>query len=277
MTTFRYVSSAGELVFDQAHGYILKKPDGIDTVQVSVSQSQGIGQVGSTVQSRNVQPRPVTINGTLVGSNQAACKAALMATVLPDDSARLYCDDYYLDVVVTATPVVGALRHNAEFQFALLAAYPYWTHSESETAKLTGINKLFRFPWALREPYRFGERVKNQFIILKNDGHVEVPYRVQFTALGPVVNPRLIEASTNNYLAINKTMQPGERLEVKITHDKTFATSSIDGDVRGAIALGSRFFSLKAGDNVIKPDADSGKDDLQVEIDFASELVGVVL
>ena len=75
--TFRYVNANGDtLVFDYAHGYLINKPNGIDSIQVNLSQAQGIDQVGGTVQSATVQPRPVTLSGRIVGADGDARKAA---------------------------------------------------------------------------------------------------------------------------------------------------------------------------------------------------------
>ena len=66
---FRYVNDNGDsITFDFAGGYLINKPTGIDTVSVSLSQAKGINQTGATIQSRNVQPRPVNITGYLVGT-----------------------------------------------------------------------------------------------------------------------------------------------------------------------------------------------------------------
>ena len=72
---FRYVNENGDSVtFDYAGGFLISKPSGIDTLSVSLAQAQGIDQVGATIQSTNIQPRPVTIVGCLVGDEQAVNK-----------------------------------------------------------------------------------------------------------------------------------------------------------------------------------------------------------
>ena len=72
-------------------------------------------------------------------------------------------------------------------------------------------------------------------------------------------------------------MIAGERLGVRITHDRTTVESSVDGECRGALSLSSNLFSLNVGDNVLKPEAEAGLPNLQVDIDFATEVVGVAL
>lgn len=275
---FRYVNENGDSVtFDWAGGYLINKPVGIDTVPVSLSQAKGINQVGATIQSKNVQPRPVNITGRLVGDAQAVGKEKLLSVVRPDLSGKLYADDYYLNVFPTATPTIGYEDSFAKFQFSVLAAYPYWCKDDSASTTLAGVEPLFKFPWNISKKYRFGKLVETQFFNVINRGQVPVPFTATFSASGDVENPKITNALTGKVLLIKKSLVSGERLVVEITHDRTYVTSSIDGDCRGALDLKNTFYELDVGDNVIKPEAKSGKENLQVDIVFATEIVGIAL
>ena len=88
--TFRYVNELGqEIVFDYEHGYLISLPSGVDTLSVNVNTAQGIGQVGATVQSKSIQPRPITINGKVVGDNAKELKDALMTVISTDLTSKL--------------------------------------------------------------------------------------------------------------------------------------------------------------------------------------------
>lgn len=275
---FRYVNENGDSVtFDYAGGYLINKPTGIDTVTVSLSQAKGINQTGATIQSKNVQPRPVNINGYLVGDGQAVNKEKLISVIRPDLAGKLYADDYYLNVWPTATPSIEAKHWGAQFQFSLLAAYPYWCKDASASVVLAGIEPLFKFPWNISRPYRFGRLKLEQFMNVPNSGQVPVPFTATFAASGDVENPKITNAATGKFLIVNKPLVSGERLAVQITHDRTYVTSSVDGDCRGALSLKSNLFQLEVGDNVLKPEAKSGLENLLVNIDFATEIVGIAL
>lgn len=276
--TFRYVNdNGGTLTFEYAFGYLISKPSGIDTVSVNLSQAQGINQVGSTVESKTVQPRPVTISGILVGADQEARKEALMSVIRPDLGGKLYADDYYLNVHVTATPVVEARSKFAHFQFSLSAPYPYWQKDNSVSQALSGVQKMFKFPWNISRAYQFGSWMETQFMNVSNGGQLPVPFTATFYAKNEVVNPKIRNVVTGEILILNKTMITGERVVVEITHNRTYVTSSEDGNIRGALDLDSTLFRLGVGDNVLKPEADSGLTQMEVEINFATEIVGVTL
>lgn len=276
--TFRYVNAdGGELVFEYAHGFLINKPVGIDTVQVSLSQAQGINQVGATVQSTNVQPRPVTISGRLVGEFQTENKNKLLSVIRPDLDAKLYADDYYINVHPTATPTIEARSQFALFQFSLLAAYPYWQKDESVAAVLSGIQPRFRLPVNFSKTYAFGQVMQTQFINVANRGQLPVPFTATFAARGACGNPKITNVLTGQIMLLKKELVAGERVVVEITHNKTYVTSSVDGDVRGALSLSSNLYRLGVGDNVLKPEAEYGGEQLEVMIDFATEIVGVAL
>lgn len=275
---FIYVNDNGDSVtFDYSGGFLINKPTGIDSVSVSLSQAKGINQTGATIQSTNIQPRPVNINGYIVGDGQDEKKNKLISVIRPDIGGKLYADDYYLNVYPTSTPSIEARETAAKFQFSLLAAYPYWCKDASASATLARIEKRFKFPWNISREYSFGNLSESQFMNVLNRGQVPVPYRATFIASGAVENPKITNAMTGKYLLVNKTLVSGERLVVDITHDKTTVTSSVDGDCRGALSLRSNMFLLNVGDNVLKPEAASGLENMQVDIDFATEIVGIAL
>lgn len=275
---FRYVNSNGDsVVFDYAGGFLINKPTGIDTLTVNLSQAKGINQTGATIQSTNIQPRPVTITGYFVGDMQPEKKEKLISVIRPDLGGKLYADDFYLNVWPTSTPTIEARNQGARFQLSLLAAYPYWCKDDSAETVLSGIQKLFKFPWNLSRSYQFGKFMETKFMNVYNGGQVPVPYTATFTAKGEVVNPRISNATNGKFILIKKTLVSGERLVVQITHDRTYVTSNVDGDCRGALSLSSNMFELGVGDNVLKPEADSGLTNMQVNIDFAIEIVGIAL
>lgn len=276
--TFRYVNENGEsITFTYNKGFLINKPVGIDTLQVSLSQATGIDQVGATIQSANVQPRPVTVSGILVGEFLKNNKEKLLSVVRPDLTAKFYADDYYLNVRPTSTPTIDPTAKFAKFQFSILAAYPYWQKDDSARAVLSGLQYMFKFPWNISRQYQFAKLMETQFINVPNRGQLPVPMTVTFFARGDCLNPKITNVNTGKFMAISKSLVAGERVVVEITHDRTYVTSSVDGDIRGALSLKSTLNRLDVGDNVLKPEAEEGGNQLEVSIDFATEIVGITL
>lgn len=272
---FRYVGADGqEIIFDYTNGYLISKPTGIDTLSVSVNESYGINQVGTSVSSEHVESRPVTITGRVVGDSQEQRKKRLLDVIRPG-AGRLYCDDYYLDVRTTETPTVGPDRSHAQFQVSFLAPHPYWCRENKETGTLMGVEKLFKFPWNISKPYQFGRMQQKKFVNIRNQGQADIPFTVAIIAMNAVSVPVIQNIVDGKFLRINKNMVAGERIVIEITHSRTYVTSSVDGDCRGALDIESSLFRLAPGDNLLKPTATSGLENLQMEITFAPEMMGM--
>ena len=66
-------------------------------------------------------------------------------------------------------------------------------------------------------------------------------------------------------------------MTIEITHDLTYVTSTIDGDIRGDLEIENTLWKMAVGDNLIKTEADSGAANVVVSIDIAIEKVGIVV
>ncbi|MEA5049725.1 MAG: phage tail family protein [Eubacteriales bacterium] len=277
---YTYVNDNGDsLALSAANGYRITSITGTSGIPVSANQAQGVGQIGTTVQSRVVQSVPMTVTGYIFGTRaQIEARAErLFQVVLPDIGAKLYHNGtYYRIVTPTSTPAVDNTLRFPGFQFSLLAPYPYWMLDQATKTILTGVLPRFKFPWNLTKPYRFGEVIETAFINIKNSGQVACPFTATFNAKGPVVNPRLVNAITGEFMRLNRSMTAGERVTVRITHDLTYVTSTIDGDIRGDLELENTLSSMAVGDNLIKTEADEGASNLVVSIDVAIEKVAIV-
>lgn len=275
---FSYKNEIGEeIVFDYEGGYLISKPVGIDTVSVSLSQAQGIQQTGTTVEASNVQSRPINVTGRIVGSDCAAKKERLLSVIRPDMEGEFHCDGFFLYVRPTETPSISAEKSLAKFSFSLLAPYPYWIREHKKSVPASGLEYGFKFPWNISKTYWFGKRIQTAYVNVRNLGQTPVPFTAEFFARNEVVNPKISNMVTGKHLLLNRTMLEKEHIYVEIGHDRTYVFSSVSGDISGALSLSSGLFLLNVGDNFIKPEAESGLDDLDVTIRFAEEKVGMTV
>lgn len=279
LDVFTYINDlGGSIEFSLASGFVLTRDTyGLTENYITVTTSKGVGQVGETLQSANVQPRPITIAGFIQGLATAG-KQRLLDVVLPEVPAKLYHNgEYYLSVIPTQTPTIEAEDYFPRFQFALTAPYPYWIAASSKATAIFELKPRFKFPVKWIEPYRFAEGMETAFVNVKNIGQLETPFKVTFKAMGEVVKPRIENVNTGAFLLLNRTLQHGEIVTIDITHDLTYVTSSIDGDIRGDLDIDSDLFRLKPGDNFLKPDAESNKSAMNVSVEYSYEKAGVVI
>ena len=122
---FTYTNENAEtIVLSFENGYVVERITGTSGNTVAVSLANSIGLVSSTIQSRNIDPVPMTITGMITGNSAVVRERAerLMAVVLPGVDGRLYHNgSYYRIVTPTATPIIEQKRRFPKFQFSLLA------------------------------------------------------------------------------------------------------------------------------------------------------------
>ena len=274
--TFKYVNDAGQsIVFDYENGFLLNLPDGVDTISVSLSTAQGVGQTGTTVRSKKIKSRPITVSGKIVGENAQKIKDRLIEVVRADIGGTLHADGWYIPVVVTTTPAIGSDKFGAKFQFGLNAPYPYWISQKERSNMLVGLRPSFKFPWNISREYRFGQKLNDRYVIVKNDGQMDIPFSVVIKANGLAENVMVENIITGEFMLLEKSLSDGETVIVDITHDRTYVTSNKDGDCRGALTLDSNLFRLHPGDNVLKPTAKSGLANTNIQVTYAEEIGGI--
>lgn len=273
-----YVNSRGDkITFSRSTGLWLSDFPFLSGLPVTISTSQSLNQIGGTVESQLIDPKTATIKGFIQGNGQSA-KQRILQIIRPLEKGRIIVNDtYFMDVYVADTPTVELELKFPRFEFGLTAPYPFWQKTSGGVTTLSGIKGMFKFPWNIANPYKFGDLINTFFTNVYNGGQVESYFDVEIYCAGDAENVSFLDIETNKFLKLNKALETGEKISISIRPDKITAESSTSGDIQGLIDIDSTLFSLRPGDNVIKYDADSGRENLQVRIKFADKFAGVVV
>ena len=81
-TIFVYTAGTNSVTFAYKSPLWVTSITGASGNDVAVSESQGAGQVGSTISNQSVQPRDITINGAVLAAVEAN-RRGILACVLP--------------------------------------------------------------------------------------------------------------------------------------------------------------------------------------------------
>jgi hypothetical protein len=138
----------------------------------------------------------------------------------------------------------------------------------------------FEFPLEIPidDGIEFGFREPSLIANIENNGDVPCGMKVEFKALGSVVNPSLFNVDTREYMKINKTMAAGEILTITTHFQSKRVEMYRNGIVSNAFNwwdLHGTFLQLDVGDNLLRYDADEGLDNLEVNIWFTPQYLGV--
>lgn len=168
---------------------------------------------------------------------------------------------------------------------SLTANNPYWTdllESKEEIALWIG---SFSFSAdgsdgleLVEGGIEFGYRAPSLIVNTNNTGDVECGMRIEFKALATLTNPSLLNVNTGEYIKVIKGMVAGEVISVSTYFGDKKITSTINGvttNIFNYIDFNSTFLQLDVGDNLMRYNADTGIDNLEVSIYYMPMFLGV--
>lgn len=193
-------------------------------------------------------------------------------------------NEYYLIANLEGAPnlPIGFDNNNKTWQRALLqftANDPYIYESTTQSVDIATWIGAFEFPLEIpEEGIEMGYRSESLIANVFNGGQDSTGMLIRFKALGTVVNPSLINVNTYEEFRMNFTMQGGDTVEIS-TYQGRKTITLIRNNVRSNIfhtrQLLSKFLQLEVGDNLFRYDAESGIDNLEVQMQFTPRLLGV--
>lgn len=194
-------------------------------------------------------------------------------------------DAYYLTAYATATPRMAPDKKNsnAAYQRALLqftCTDPYIYQAFSSRVDIA--SWIGNFEFTLEIPEEGIEMEYKEPSLSANvyyDGDSSDGMYIKYRATGTVVNPTLINVLTYDSIKLNFTMVNGDIITIN-TYKGERSIVLLRNNVKTSIfnsfdVNSSTFLKLNPGDNIMRYQADSGEDFLEVAIDYRIRKVGV--
>jgi len=107
-------------------------------------------------------------------------------------------------------------------------------------------------------------------------GDVPAPFLVTFN--GPSVNPRIIDQDTLEYIRLNTTLAAGDSFEVNTSFGNKTVVLVQSGITKNGIAfldIGSTFFQLERGSNVVYFEDDAVASTATATMEWTERYVGL--
>lgn len=254
---------------------------GASGADVSISEAQGVAQVGSTLGSQSVQPRDVTLNGAVRGAVEQN-RRHLLGVVRPGEPGRLTVrqngESWYIDGAPKRTPEFSDGSAVQSFQFVLHCPYPYWRSTEDGSTQLAGLIKLFRFPCSLADSWYVSQYTESLFAVVTNRGAAAQGFDVVITAAAQVTNPEIYHVERGAFLRVNRVMAAGEKIVISTVYGRKGVTLTL---ADGTKANGFRYLDVGSdldlqmdpGANTIRCDAEENREGMRVQIVMPKGLV----
>lgn len=291
MQKLTFTNSRGEsIVFGNSAPFILSKIEGTGGANTNIKTTRSPGQDGSTVHEITLEERPLPIEGAIVArtaEEMYSLRKKLSRVLNSKNGAGTlkYENDagvYEIKVIAEESPKFNEKHDNSRkqlFTIDFLAHNPFWLdiyESKEEIAQWMG-DLQFNFE-LLSDGIEMGHRESSSIVNINNRGDVSCGMRIEFMALASVVNPSLFNINTREYIKVKRTLEARDRLNINTSFGNKrveLLKNGVASNVFNYIDLSSTFLQLEVGDNLLRYDAESGIENLDVSIYYKPLYSGV--
>lgn len=271
------------MFFDASSSFMLSHIDGLGGVPADIKSTKSPYQDGSSYVDVQLTERSISITGVIMAYSIEDMyeKRRLLARVLNPKLGQgrlIYTNDYRsyaINAISDESPVIDErIANYQKFTVSFICNDPYFQDVETATKALRSEVGGMTFP--LRLPTRFAlASYRGTFV---NTGDVETPVEIRYK--GPATNPIVTSETTGEYIKVNCTLLPTDTLVITTEFgNKRVEILNADGtrtNVFHWIDLGSTFFQLQTGENVLRygSSQDSGQLPATVTVSWNNRFVG---
>lgn len=280
-----FINSRGkQIVLGNIAPFLVTKLEGLGGVQVSIQTQKSPYQDGVTYIDNTLESRQLSIEGAILERDRekrSRQRAEMLSILNPKLGKGTLTYEYdggskQIECIVDGAPVFSdkQLGSHQGFLITLLCPSPFWLDPETETEEIVTWIGGMTFP--LRLPTTYATKGLKKINII-NQGDVETPVKIEFK--GPATNPRITNQTTGEYIQVNRTLLSTDKLIITTDFGaKRVEIEDADGVRTNAfnwIDLGSSFWSLQVGDNVVEYTSDDLVEPAAVSISYRNRYVGI--
>lgn len=260
---------------------LLKKPEGIEASDYTVTAEDNIQADGVTVIEKRVEKRPIALDFEYpdVDDSTEEKRQQLIRFFNPKKTGNLMVN--YMGIKRMIDYEVVSFKDKQESMYSSLKCHvelicpnPFFKDIIEDTELIATWIGGWKWKWSF--PYKFKERGPKQKNVYY-DGHVDTPLEIIFR--GPAVNPLIRNATTGESIKILRTLNEGDALYINTAYGhKTAEISRNDGaleDVMDYLDPDFDFFQLYVGDNLIEYETDNELNPQSVELRYHKRYLGV--
>lgn len=282
-----YINTLGaELELTNSAPFLLQNFD--TNNNVNIYNSKGMVQDGCTYLGNTLDIREMSLEIAVIADTEEELinyKDKINKVFNPrnGEGYLIYKDDIKerrIKCIVNKIPYFSVINNKVnKCLISLTANNPFWTDILETREEIALWKGDFAFELEIpSDGIEMGHREPSLIVNVNNTGDVESGMRIEFKALATLINPSLLNVNTQEFIKINKTMSVGEVISVNTYFGNKSVTSTLNGVNTNAfnyIDFQSTFLQLHQGDNLLRYNADSGLDNLEVSIYHQSQYLGV--
>ena len=271
-------SQGRELEISYQGDFFLSSVDGLSNLTSTLDVRQTAQIDGGIYTGEIVQPRNIVLN-ILIYRDLERKRNQILSFFLPRSTGTLtYTGDMVSRKIDYRVESINIPDSNVPYKIitvSLICPDPYFRDVDEFSKNMAGKTPLLTAPFVLL-PHgsALSSLVLKHEAAIINEGVKPTGMVITFLAKGEVINPRLDNLSTGEYIQVHVTMSQGQRLIVNTNRGNKRIT--LDGaNISNKKDRMSTFVQLIPGENILKYSAQSGQTNLDVFPRWAAEFTGV--
>lgn len=286
--SFIYKNEKGQELNLTCDDIRLLKFDDMSSLDNDVKYNSNTRTIGATFIRSKLEPKDPSLT-LLIDVNPKSfnyIKRKIMNIFNPNIKGSIILKsingDKKLDLIVTSSPKFSttSYKYRQEVNIRFIALDPTWKDIDETKTEIALWKGSFMFPLIIPidEGIKMGYREPSLIATVNNLGDITTGMKIEFKALNTVDTPQLINVETQQFIKINKIMNPGEVITVTTddTNEKVYCNeNNVITNGFKYWDLYSTFLQLEVGDNLFRYDAKEGLDNLEVTISHITKYIGV--
>lgn len=276
--SFDFISAKGAAMpLLNSQYFTLTGIDGFTTVTSSIASVVVPFVDGDTITNIQAQPRSVVLYLRLKETaGIEAAKRYIFQYIKPklNGTLQLQQDGRNIELVGVVEAIdLPRFAQGCTMAITLHCSQPYWRDVDFIVAEISQIIDMHYFPLpegGLAFPVEgvpFGAYDEDLTQELTNAGDVETGMVITIIASGPVVNPRIYNTQTGDFIGINDTLQGNDAVTIStIKGQKTITKNG--SNIIDKIIPGATFLQLETGTNEFTILADGGINDVYFTLTY---------
>lgn len=268
--------------------YYIENIEGVDGLSNIFSKTKGMFQDGNIISSKTIDSREIVITGIIKGTTteeiQLRRKKLIKLFNLKSKGFLKYNyggSTKQIEVEISKAHIFTK-RISSKLQTYIVnldAPNPFWQDISENKANVALWKGTFKFPLKIKQPgILMGYKEPSLIVNVLNNGDVPCGMIIEFRARGTLKNPYLFNVNTREYIKVNRTMTAGEKIIINTSYGKKRIESEVNGiktNILNYFDLTSTFLQLDVGDNLFRYDAEENLSNLEVNIYYNQQYLGV--
>lgn len=255
--------------------------DGATSVTATLNETENANIDGSIINSERIDSRPIDLTVRIFG-NYGECRTKLYQYAVIKRGVKLT-----LVNDVRSVSIEGQVKSidcdpydkKEQMVITILCPEPFFSEAISIITEFSNIKNMFYFEFAIEEDgIPIGEITDVIQAEVINAGEVDNGLEFVLKAEDTVVNPKIINIDTNEFMGLKYTMKPNESILIGTINKKKYVISlyqNVKTNIINAFDLNSTWLNAKVGTNNYTYTADSGDNHIEASVEFRNKYLGV--